>query len=74
MISLSCSSVSGPSLSQYFQATVAGETCGTVIGDPISPATVELYLWWPNTVGKAMPTLLEATTQVAILVKVSGCV
>ena len=59
---------------QYFQAMVAGETCGTVTGDPIDPATVEPYLWWPNTVGKATPTLLETMTNVAVLAGVCVCV
>ena len=53
--------------SQHFQASVAGETCGTITGDPITPAVVEPYLWWPSGVGKATPNLLEATTEVDIL-------
>ena len=60
--------------SQHFQASVAGETCGTITGDPITPAVVEPYLWWPSGVGKATPNLLEATTEVDILDSVSGSV
>ena len=48
-----------------------GETCGTITGDPITPADVEPYLWWPSGVGKATPNLLESTTDVDILDGVS---